>query len=73
MTFCPEVSKLAKALWSGVDLEASPAWQRLSVNKKKATMDRICDMRKARVEKEVRKAWAWRGHRSWAGLGGHRS
>lgn len=29
-TFAPEITRLAKALWSGGDLESQPAWQRLS-------------------------------------------
>jgi len=54
-TFAPEITALAKALWRGGsgELEAQPAWQRLSTSKRTKTLERIEDMRKAREHGEL--------------------
>uniref|UniRef100_A0A7S0R6Y6 PFU domain-containing protein n=1 Tax=Chlamydomonas leiostraca TaxID=1034604 RepID=A0A7S0R6Y6_9CHLO len=53
-TFRPEITDLAKALWSGADLDSQPAWQRLSVNKRTKTLAAIRDMQRAREEAQLR-------------------
>ena len=53
VTFVPEITLLAKALWSGGDLNAQPAWQRLSVDKRAKTMEAILAMKQQREEAEV--------------------
>ena len=53
-TFVPEITRLAAALWSGGDLDAQPAWARLSAPKRARALERIREMRSAREEQEVR-------------------
>ncbi|GFH16201.1 PFU domain-containing protein, partial [Haematococcus lacustris] len=54
VTFAPEITQLAKTLWSGGDLDAQPAWQRLSINKQAKMMERIRDLQKQREDGEMR-------------------
>lgn len=53
-TFTPEITRLAAALWAGDDLDAQPAWQRLSANKRNKTLERIREMKGVREQMELK-------------------
>ncbi|KAF5842487.1 hypothetical protein DUNSADRAFT_6731 [Dunaliella salina] len=52
-TFRPEVSKLARALWSGGDLNSQACWQRLSVDKRSKTLEAIKELKANREKAEL--------------------
>ncbi len=70
-TFMPEITRLAAALWAGDDLDAQPAWQRLSANKRSKMLDRIREMKAAKELHEVRGSalLGWDGMGLCAGCG----
>ena len=52
-TFKPEITALARALYSGGDYQSQPAWQRLSSQNKTRMQERLQEIKKMNEMEEV--------------------